>query len=88
MSGMLAGGAEWWFTESGAQRNSKPQRETKTTPKYLRRFGLEEVQVCLRKITEVAYSQKGDNFGNNWFSISTKENNGITVQGKVDMVLE
>lgn len=43
------------------------------------------MQVCLKKKIEVTYSQKGDNFGKKM--IQHKENNGITAQGKVDMVL-
>lgn len=80
MSGMLAGGAEWWFTESGAQRNGKPQRETKNTPKYLRRFSLENMLIGLRKIIEVAYSQKGENFGKKW--LSTKQIMGLQHKAK------
>lgn len=86
MSEMLAGGTEWWFTESGAQRNNKPQRDSEHSEIFERRFSLEKMQLHLGKIIGYAYSQKGDNFGNKW--LWKKPNKQITVQSKADMILE
>lgn len=59
---MLAEGTEWWFTESGAQRNNKPQRDLKHSET---RFSLEKMQLCLGKKIGVAYTQKETTLGTN-----------------------